>query len=502
MQFVRKRMPGSIFRKFFIMISAAVLLSLAVSGIFLLFLYVDSWNKERLTSLSDDALSLTQSVGFLFEDEKGASGDRFDDEEVVIAVAGAISSLSLSKDEEVFIADRKGKILLCKDVLEMTDGGIDVDRQCALHLNRYFPADIVRGVRECTESVFSYEGYLEGFGDDNYFLTAAPVTVSGETVHYVYVLQEKGDAYLPYTTDFMRMLISAELLALLICFIAALIISYRMTKPIKKITEATKHYAGGDFSMRIAPTDASRELAELIESVNSMAADLAVLEESRSNFVANISHELKTPMTIIGGFIDGMLDGTISDDEREKYLLIVSDEVRRLSRLVVAMLNMSKIQAGKLTINVQNIDITDILVNILIGFENDIEEKQISVIGLDECEKLTIGADGALINQIFYNLIDNAVKFTPEKGSIFISVSSDKKNAVIVIRNTGKGISEDELGLIFDRFYKGDRSRGLKANSFGLGLYIVKSVVELHNGSVSVTSDPDAYTEFTVKLPL
>ena len=225
------------------------------------------------------------------------------------------------------------------------------------------------------------------------------------------------------------------------------------------------------------------------------------LERAWGTFRFNVYYFSGVILTIIGGFIDGILDGTISEDERDKYLATVSDEVKRLSRLVVAMLNMSKIQAGKLTLNYSEIDLNDIILKIFLSFENELAAKEIDVAGLDTCEKITIKADDALINQIFYNLIDNAVKFTYEKGVISVAMKTEKNTAVIKIKNTGKGIPEEDIGLIFDRFYKGDKSRGLDSKSFGLGLYIVKSVVELHKGSINVNSKVDEYTEFVIKLP-
>lgn len=497
----RNRVPGSVFKKFFIMISVSVLLSIAVSGIILLFLYANLWNQERLDALSNDALSLSQSVDFLFLREKNLKKRAFDNEQVILAVASSLSSVAVTADEDVFIVDDEGRIALCRDLVSVNDDSLIINNNCPVHSGLIFPQTLVDLIAENKEKVFTFEGPLPGIASGDCFLAAVPLSAANDGF-YIYVMQAKGDAYLPYTTNYLRIIIIAELFAVLITFIASIVISFKMTTPIKKITQATKHYAGGDFSVRIAAADDYRELQELVQSVNTMADNLAVLEESRSNFVANVSHELKTPMTIIGGFIDGMLDGTIPENEHEKYLGIVSKEVRRLSRLVVAMLNMSKIQAGKLTLTYSPVELYDLICRIVISFEPVLEEKNINVTGLETAEKLIINADDALINQIFYNLIDNAVKFTPERGEIRITLHQEKKNAVIVVRNTGCGLTEDECSLIFDRFYKTDRSRGLDAKSFGLGLYIVKSVIELHSGSIRINSEPDEYTEFEIKLPI
>lgn len=505
MKRTRKKVPGSLFKRFFIMISVSVLLSIAASSIILLFLYINLWNQERLVSLSDDALSLAQSVDLLYNVSDEFDGEYSYSEEnegVLLAVTSALSSSAVTSNEEVFIVSEGGNIELCRDIADFDNGSISLDKVCPLHYGKHINKEIVSQVENNKGRVFSYEGELNEFGEQEYFLAAVKLESSVSSPHYVYVIQSKGDAYLPYTTNYMRIIMIAELFAVLVSFIASLIVSYKMSKPIKRITEATKHYAGGDFSVRIDKTDDFQELQELVRSVNSMADNLAVLEESRSNFVANVSHELKTPMTIIGGFIDGILDGTIAEEERDKYLGIVSEEVKRLSGLVVAMLNMSKIQAGKLTLNYSPINIYNIVCKILISFESVIEEKNINITGLDISEKVIINADDDLINQIFYNLIDNAVKFTPENGEISIFVKQEKKIATVIIRNTGRGLTEEECSQVFDRFYKADRSRGLDAKSFGLGLFIVKSVIELHSGSISVNSEPNKYTEFEIKLPV
>ena len=298
------------------------------------------------------------------------------------------------------------------------------------------------------------------------------------------------------------MIILTGLIAVLVSFLSSLAVSFRMVKPLKKITDITQKYGEGNFSERISELDTYSELTELAEAFNSMADNLAVTEQSRSNFVANVSHELKTPMTIISGFVDGMLDGTIPEEDRNKYLKIVSDEVKRLSRLVVAMLNMSKIEAGKLSPALSDVNLAELICRTVIGFEKVVSDRDIRVLGLDSFEQVNVSADGTLITQVIYNLFDNAVKFTPDGGTITLSLGSDKKNAVIKIRNSGKGISAEEQTLVFDRFYKVDKSRGLDSKSFGMGLYIVKSIIELHHGTISINSEPNVYTEFIIKLPL
>ena len=178
----------------------------------------------------------------------------------------------------------------------------------------------------------------------------------------------------------------------------------------------------------------------------------------------------------------------------------MSDEVKRLSRLVVSMLNMSKMEAGEMRLNPESFNLTDQIISIFISFEQKITDKNISIKGLEYLSNVFIEADTDMIKQVFYNLIDNAVKFTQPGGEIAVSMSIKENDVIFYIRNTGKGIKNEDIDHIFERFYKGDKSRSLDAKSAGLGLFIVKNIVELHNGEISVCNIDDKYTQFTVKL--
>ncbi len=487
----KHRSSGSMFKWYFIQTSFSVLLCLTISGFSILFFFLNFWKTDRLTALKDDALSIAQSVNLLSENEIENS-DSYNE-----FITNILQTIALSSGTDVFIISSSGNVLFCSDSNEKQEAG----NVCMLHSYIVFSGELTDSVDSSQEAAVNYEGKLSGISDENYFVGAAGIQILEEPC-YAVVIQSESDALVPYTTEFVRIMLFASIIAIVISFILSLSISIRMVRPLKKITAATKQYAGGDFSARIDTHDIYKEMGQLVDSVNKMADSLAVIEESRSSFIANVSHELKTPMTIISGFVDGILDGTISKEEADKYLYIVSDEVKRLSRLVVAMLNMSKIEAGKLTLNTSEFSIKDMLIKTILGFENYINDKKIELLGLDSLESVMLTADETLINQIIYNLIDNAVKFTPDKGSITFSLFTEKKEAVLSIKNTGKGIPQNECELIFDRFYKVDKSRGLDAKSFGMGLYIVKSIIELHRGSISINSRTDEYTEFIVKLPL
>ena len=257
-----------------------------------------------------------------------------------------------------------------------------------------------------------------------------------------------------------------------------------------------------------APSAASLSSAEstsvfisLAFSFNLMTNSLVQLEGMRRSFVANVSHELKTPMTTIGGFIDGIIDGTIEEEKQSYYLGIVSEEVKRLSRLVQSMLSMAKLESGEYILKRETFDLRELIFTIVISQEQRIENKQINIVGLDTLESISVNADKDLIHQVIYNLVDNAVKFTPQNGKITFMLETVGKRISFMVTNTGKGIPENELQYVFERFYKVDKSRSANKNSTGLGLYIAKNIVSAHGGKITVSSKENVTTTFRVDLP-
>ena len=266
------------------------------------------------------------------------------------------------------------------------------------------------------------------------------------------------------------------------------------------MSEAAKAMAKGDFSKRI-PVTSDDEIGELAVSFNMMTNSLSRLESMRKSFVGDVSHELKTPMTTISGFIDGILDGTIKPGQQEYYLNVVSQEVKRLSRLVNGMLNMARLESGQFEIKPEKFDFYELLCTIVISQEQRIEKSELDIEGLDNIESTMLSADKDLIYQVVYNLVDNAIKFTNKGGKINFETISTKDNVEFIITNTGKGIPEKELPFVFERFYKVDKSRSDIKNSTGLGLYLVRMIVSAHKGNVSVTSKENEFTQFKVILP-
>ena len=326
-----------------------------------------------------------------------------------------------------------------------------------------------------------------------------PIIVQGETVGSIFVCS-------PILPGMGRrqILFSVFLLPMLLVTVISLIFSYilsrKITKPIKEIGYAAKAFSKGEFKERVNVRGRD-EISQLSETFNQMADDLEKIEQLRRSFVANVSHELRTPMTTIIGFIDGILDGTIPESSHTDYLAIVLSESKRLSRLISDLLDITRMEEDEFCLDIIDFDINELVRRSIIAFERLIEEKNIEVkvnFGSDVC---FVSADSDGISRVLMNLIDNAIKFTNQNGIIDINITLSKSTVVISIRNTGIGISEVDRKNIFDRFYKADQSRGINREGTGLGLFIVKNILNLHGRGIVVNSVLGEYAEFTFTLP-
>ena len=359
-------------------------------------------------------------------------------------------------------------------------------------------SDSTRTLRQ--NGVYSAVGTLGGMLPESSYIVGAPCrNDSGALCAFVFVSTPTDNI-----TDLMRKVSQMFVIILLVALIGDLIISYfisaRMTHPLKIMAMASREYAAGNFDIRVPEDNRCVEINELAVSFNNMARDLAQLDELTRGFIGNVSHEFKTPMTTIGGFVDGMLDGTIPPDQRDKYLRIISEEVQRLSRMVMRMLDAAKIQSGELILNTAPFDFTEMSSQIVLSFEQKINAKNLDV-DIDFDDRLIVNGDRDHVFRAVYNLVDNAVKFIDAGGKLTIRAREEHGLCAFSIKNTGVGIAPEDIPHVFDRFYKTDRSRSQDRTGAGLGLYIVKNIINLHGGDISVRSD-GGETEFSLTLPL
>ena len=486
----RKFSHQSLFTKFLSVFVAMVLICFLLLGVTLGVFLSNYWSSQKEQLLSSNAKNIANTTSSVLSSriQTDASGS-------IAMICSNLSMISDAISADIYITDTSGNIILCKDVITQ-NYSISNNGRCSLHGGYTIPQEVID---EAKKGDYFAKTTLNGVYMKKQLVAAEPVKVGEETAAVVFAVAPMTAGFTNYATNILKMFIFACLMAFSVGFIAVYFLTASLIKPLHDMSEATKAYAEGDFGPRVK-VKGDDELAELVRAFNKMASDLSLLESSRRSFVANVSHELKTPMTTIGGFIDGILDGTSPESQQKHYLSIVSDETKRLSRLVTAMLNMSKIEAGELKLNPKAFDISAEIFNVLLSFEQIIERKHIEISGLDRLHSVTVTADEDMIHQVIYNLVDNAVKFT-ENGTISVFADDDENATLIKVVNTGAGISSEEREKIFERFYKVDKSRSYDVKGAGLGLYICKTIVEMHGGSIGCNSEEGKYTEFWFTIP-
>lgn len=279
--------------------------------------------------------------------------------------------------------------------------------------------------------------------------------------------------------------------------VVSFMISRFPLKPLRRVIDATNRLAAGDFSVRLHLPGPS-SFTELANSFNRMAEELGGIEMLRADFVDNFSHEFKTPIVSIKGFAEELKHDDLAPEQRQEYLDIIIHESSRLAQLATNVLNLSRVEKQAILASRARFDLTEQVRRCVLLFENKWELRRLNLnVELDE---VTLEGDEELLSQVWLNLIDNAVKFTPEGGCVDIRLQKNERTAVFVIRDDGYGISPESQRHIFDKFYQGDLSHAASGN--GLGLSIARRVVTLHGGDIRCQSEEGAGTEFTVELPL
>jgi len=287
-------------------------------------------------------------------------------------------------------------------------------------------------------------------------------------------------------------------------FIAMLLITILTKKiidPLNQMNEAAKAIASGNFDKRVY-IETDDEVGQLAGSFNFMAEELGKLEQFRKSFIANISHDFRSPLTSIKGFVQAIGDGTIPIEKQDKYLGIVLDETDRLIKLTNNILDLSNMEANKAELDITKFDINDEIRKLIIGMEQRITSKNLIVDLVFQKEKINVDADIEMIKRVLYNLIDNAVKFVSTNDKIRLETSIKGDKAIIRVTDTGLGISKENIKYIWDRFHKADKSRGKDKKGTGLGLSIVKQIINLHGEDIKVESVIDEGTTFVFTLPL
>lgn len=270
--------------------------------------------------------------------------------------------------------------------------------------------------------------------------------------------------------------------------------------PLKQITKATEAYSEGDFSYPIEINN-NDEMGYLADSLTIMADKLSHFEDDQKKFIANVSHDFRSPLTSMKGYLEAMVDGTIPPEQHEKYLSIVMNETERLTKLTNNLLALNNLNTSGTNLDITDFDINRIIKNTVATFEVNCKQKRIKFELFLSGESLYVSADVGKIQQVLYNLIDNAIKFSHHDSSIKLETSEKNETVFVSVKDSGIGIPKENLKQIFDRFYKTDISRGRDKKGTGLGLSIVKEIINAHHENINVISTLDVGTEFIFTLP-
>lgn len=465
------------YRRQFTMILCLLVAAILVIGLSFLYLFDRYAQDHQKQSLDDTAQSVTELVQSYSATYLNSWEFRTN-----LAVAARAS------DNDIVICNGAGVVCIC------------MERSNCEHLGKRLDSDTVDTLFQGEKSKLN-KAVSTLYGDERMASAIAVLNNDGSRLCIVVVSVQKA-AITALTEKMLRVFLLAALLILVAALLAIPIFTRREARPIQEMAAAARQIAHGNLDVRVPTGNENEELEELAVAFNNMTLALKNSETIRNEFVANISHELKTPMTTIAGYLDGMLDGTIPPEKYRYYMELVSTEARRLSRLVRSMLDISRLRDQGIPADQKtNFDICEAAGQALLCFEQRINQKKLNVeIDMPD-EGLTIHAAQDSVTQVLYNLIDNAVKFVNEGGTLSVRIRRHGNSAMISVGNTGKTIPPEELPLVFDRFHKIDKSRSNDRDGWGLGLYIVKTIVLAHGEDVYVTSQ-DGKTEFTFSMSL
>ena len=469
----------SVFSKYFAILAVLLLAAMMALGVVQTIYFKDYWIDDKREQLEEYTTQIAAHASDVMVQS-------FENPNTYLiaphSIQPIIDLLADTTNTQVLIADTMGNVVIHS-----------ADAQVA---TAQIPGEIVSQIDEEYFAV----GTMDGLFLSMQYTVSMPICAQEGTVIGYVITASSADDLMSYLAETAKAYAMSAVVVLIVLFIVIYVLSYRLVKPLRDMAVATRRFAEGDFSYRVQ-VRGKDEVAELATALNTMATSLSATDNMSRTFIANVSHELKTPMTTISGFVDGILDGTIPKDRQAYYLRIVSDEVKRLSRLVRSMLELSRIDDGTVALKPVSFDLTDAACGAMLSFEKRIDEKRVNVAGLAECERTMVTADYDLIGQVVYNLLDNAVKFVDEGGEITVRIYRENGRVYCAIRNSGVGLSPEEMPRVFERFYKTDRSRSLDKTGVGLGLYIVKTVINLHHGEIFVRSVQGEYCEFVFWLP-
>lgn len=397
--------------------------------------------------------------------------------------------LSNTEDMVLLVCDAEGRVLLAAD-------GTDTPPS---YLGAYLAEGIVTDILEEGGATGSTSLFTE---EEPRLYSGYPVTLAGGAPVGLVVTVSEADPFGGMTETLIRTVLLTSLWIILGALVVLYLFCERVAGPLREMGHVTKSFAKGHFDRRVTVVGCD-EIATLGTAFNQMADSLEQLETMRNSFISNVSHDLRTPMTTILGFIEGLNSGAIPEEKREYYLGVISEEVRRLSRLVTELLDLSRLQSGTRKFDFAPFDICEMARLILIANEQRIDERRLEVAFCAETDNILVNGDRDAIHQVLYNLCDNAIKFAKEGGVLRITIAPVSRRKIgVTVYNEGEGIPTDDIPFVFDRFYKSDKSRGRDKTGAGLGLYISKTIMDAHGEDLTLESEEGRFCAFTFTLPI
>lgn len=466
----------TIFSRVFVTNLVTVLTGIIILASLQMVLMSNYITRQNESSLLRDAESI---VGLI---NNGVSQD---------SLSAVLNGFSKSSNSHIIVTDVSGNV-----VVNTKDSGF-LQNPNRNSVDMEYLREVLSGRRS------TYVGTMSGMFSETMFTLEMPVKGIDSTVHGAVMVSVPIPQRRSMLVELFKILLFSALVVVLTSFILSYMLSKILANPIKRVSISAKEFAKGDMKSRVEIDRVDEnvtELTELADAFNNMADELEKSEDIRMSFISDVSHELRTPMTTIGGFIDGILDDTIPPEKQKDYLKIVRDEVTRLSRIVNTFLDITRMQSDKVNLTMSNFDVNEVIRLIIIGLSQKIEKRNLNIELEFENDICYVRADSDKINMVITNLIDNAIKFTNDGGTIRISTRPKGSEVRISVHNTGVGIPEEQQKIIFERLYKVDKSRSINKEGTGIGLYIVKSMLAAHGKDIKVKSVEGEYAEFVFCL--
>ena len=466
-------MRKTLYLKFILAYIIFGLFGFVVVATFVSNMTLDHLTKERADSLYREAVLIANTY----------ATDLYNSEISLEAVKLQLDALDTYLNATLWIINPSGRMIL--------DSSSPLDVETEIVIENFDPT-ITEG------SYYTVGNFFRSF-DEEMLSVFAPITSDYKVRGYVVIHSSMQSVH-----DAADNLLNISYIMLVILFLLSLIILIFFTEivyiPLRKITLATEQYASGNMHYEFS-VESEDEMGYLAATLSYMASEIARAEDDQKKFVANVSHDFRSPLTSIKGYLEAMIDGTIPPEMHEKYLTILLNETERLHKLTNSLLTLNNLNTAGIMLNKTDFDINKIIRNVAASFEGTCRAKTIAIELVLTGDEMYVFADVDKIQQVLYNLLDNAIKFS-HHNSIIKLETTDKHNKVFVsVKDSGIGIPKDDLKLIWDRFYKSDLSRGKDKKGTGLGLSITKEIIRSHGENINVISTEGVGTEFIFSLP-